>query len=202
MEMLTKYMKTTSGRHLAIFDNVFEISQLRVFKTFAERSFFKLGSTTSDHFENANKFETFFQCYFSREDLDNFGIMPLLQDKFPKYFVNKEYTSTWINATFSGNTIRVHTDTDKLVYKKSTKLEDCDLITILFYVNLRWDMEDGGETIFCDDKGEPEIAVAYKPNRVVFFDSYIPHKLAFTRPSLNDPRFSFTSGLQKMGICE
>lgn len=198
MEIIEKHFKTTSGRHLVVCDNVFEMSEVSYFKSFVENSLFKLGSVTSPNFENYKKYETFFQSLFTSEDIERFGIFPILQNRLPKYFHSTKVESGWVNATFSGNTYRYHTDTTQFESKKPKKIEDCNILTVLYYCNIRWNIDDGGETIFCDDYGDPEIAVGFKPSRIVIFDPRIPHKPGFTRPNENDPRFSFTLGIRKL----
>lgn len=198
MEIVEKKFKTTSGRHLVVYDNVVEMSQARFFKSFVENSIYKLGSVTSEHFENNRKNETFFQSPFTLEEIENFGIFPLLQSKLPNYLLDYKVTCGWVNATFSGNSYRYHTDIDQAQIDKPRLLTDCIVLTVLYYCNIRWNMDDGGETIFCDDNGDPEIAVGFKPSRVIIFDSHIPHKPCFTKSNENDPRFCFTLGLRKL----
>jgi hypothetical protein len=58
-------------------------------------------------------------------------------------------------------------------------------------VNTRWDRNWGGETLFANDEGECEIAVEYKPGRVVLFDSLIPHKPSPVSMQADEFRFTF-----------
>lgn len=192
MKHKERFYKTTSGRQMLVIDDYFSISQIRHFKNFAEKSNYTLGTVTSSMFEHSNKNETFYKCSFTIEDNENFGLYNLIKTDFAKYFKNKHIPSAWISATFSGNRIRYHCDSDKKdMNNEYSKLEDCKYLTLLFYCNLKWDMEDGGETIFCEDNGEPEIAIGCKPNRMIIFDSHIPHRPSMTRTSVNEPRFCY-----------
>ena len=47
-------------------------------------------------------------------------------------------------------------------------------ITFLYYANKEWKLDDGGETQFFID--EEIKGVVPKPNRMIYFDSPIPHK--------------------------
>jgi len=201
MEYTKKIVKTSSNRELLIVDNYFTLSQIRYFKRFIENSFFKIGGISSTLFEHNNKYETFFRTDFNNTDLENFGIINVIQNDFLDLMANRHIPAAWVSALFTGNRMRYHPDSDKAyANKKYEELKDCDYLTFLYFCNLHWELDDGGETIFCDDNGEPEIAVAYKPNRFVIFDSFIPHRPTNTRASINDPRFSFVAGLVKNGI--
>jgi hypothetical protein len=51
-----------------------------------------------------------------------------------------------------------------------------EIMTIMFYLNDKWDLEYGGETFFLNyDKNEIEHAVIPKPARAVIFDGFIYH---------------------------
>lgn len=51
-----------------------------------------------------------------------------------------------------------------------------EIITIMFYLNDKWDLEYGGETFFLNpDKNEIEHAIIPKPARAVIFDGFIYH---------------------------
>ena len=46
----------------------------------------------------------------------------------------------------------------------------------MYYVNLNWNIESGGHTIFLDDSlKEPIYTSLYQPGKVVLFDGNIPH---------------------------
>lgn len=47
--------------------------------------------------------------------------------------------------------------------------------TLLYYPNPEWKDGWDGETVYYDDAGEVALAVRYRPNRAVFFDSRILH---------------------------
>ena len=53
-----------------------------------------------------------------------------------------------------------------------------DQIVALYYCNLTWAPEHGGETIFyTDDKKHIKLATPYTANRLIIFDGSIPHTI-------------------------
>lgn len=57
---------------------------------------------------------------------------------------------------------------------------DCDAqlgnVTVLYYANMVWEADWGGETIFYNDQGDAELAVSPRPNRAVVSRGGILHK--------------------------
>jgi len=49
-------------------------------------------------------------------------------------------------------------------------------VTILYYVNLNWQIDWGGETIFYDDDNEAQLAVMPKPGRMVISRGAMLHR--------------------------
>ena len=98
-----------------------------------------------------------------QNDIDNFKFE---SDFISKKLIGYEIKNCWSLVSSPLSTYYYHTDS----------LEDSDEVTVLYYVNTRWDKNWGGETLFSNDLGECEIAVEYKPGRIVIFDSAIEHK--------------------------
>ena len=63
--------------------------------------------------------------------------------------------------------------------------EDGECITFLYYVNMDWDLQNGGETQFYIDGNI--LGVPAVPNRLVMFDGMIPHRATSFR---NGHRFT------------
>jgi len=63
--------------------------------------------------------------------------------------------------------------------------EDGECITFLYYVNMDWDLQNGGETQFYIDGNI--LGVPALPNRLVMFDGMIPHRATSFR---NGHRFT------------
>ena len=116
-------------------------------------------------------------------DLEYFGffksynIKPIM-DKLG----DRQRFKSWITLFKYMPDVYYHIDNDELTSK-----------TLLYYCNIVWEPNYGGETIICNPKGEPELAIASRPNRVVLFDSYLPHKPTGLSPLAAGNRFSFVS---------
>ena len=79
---------------------------------------------------------------------------------------------------------------------------DCDAhlknVTVLYYGNLRWDPDWGGETIFYDDAGDADVAVSPRPNRVVVSRGAIPHKGGVPSGAFGGSRYSIAYKLKAL----
>lgn len=180
--MKHKRMTTSSGRFIDIYDDVFPKYLTFHHINFVQNSLYTLGGTTSLlfwHHEN----KTFFRSHYSKEDFDNFKFV---NDELMLKLQNHEVLSCWTLASSPLSTYYFHTDTANTEGR----------LTLLYYVNHRWDRNWGGETLFANDEGECEIAVEYKPNRVVIFDSLIEHKPSPISMESDEFRFTFVIQLR------
>lgn len=173
--MKHKRMSTTSGRIIDIYDDVFP-SYLRSHHIFcAQESRYELGASSS--FVQWQNNRTFFRSSYSHDDLNNFRFV---NDELFSKLQNYDVHNCWILASSPLSSYYYHVDTS-----------DENMISILYYVNTRWDRNWGGETLFANDDGECEIAVEYKPGRVVIFDSMIEHKPSAISMDADEFRFIF-----------
>jgi Rps23 Pro-64 3,4-dihydroxylase Tpa1-like proline 4-hydroxylase len=179
--MITTHRTTSTGENLWIYDNVFTQDELEFFKMFAQNSHYTLGAKSNYSHESSS---TFFTCELNEVDLLRFGLYqsPNLNE-INKHLENKIRRKTWI--LHSSHLSKHFFHVDKLKTQKS--------ITFLFYVNTKWDVDWGGETLFCNSHGEVELAVSCKPNRVVVYDSHIPHKPSTVSHDATPHRFTFVS---------
>ena len=176
--------KTTTGESICIFDNVFTSPEVASFEEYASSSLYKRIHISRSNINSRSNNEDFFGSIFSRLDIENFGLFETTGFKY----INTIFTEfnienikrAWILCTESGTKYLYHTD------------EGLKGITFLYYMNSFWHPEWGGETIFCNNFGEPDIAIACKPNRVVVFPSYIPHKPSGITKDART-RYSFTT---------
>lgn len=176
--MKHKRITTSSGRFIDIYDDVFP-SYLREYHLiFAQRSKYSLGTTTSEIQWQRDK--TFFQSVFSKEDLNNFKFH---NDELLLKIQDYTVKNCWTIASSPMTQWYFHSD---------TRIQNTGNISLLYYINTRWEKNWGGETIFSNDEGECEIAVEYKPGRVVIFDSLISHKPAAIGMEADEFRFTLT----------
>jgi len=176
--MPTKEVVTSDGKKIQIYDGLFNTIEMYNFEIFAQNSYYAITPITPLFPKSQGKF---LASPFSEEDLFKFGIFnSKSSDSIKSFFTNKQRVRSWITCTTHLSEFYVHTDagTDK------------NPITILYYVNNEWNKEWGGETIFYNDKNEPELILEFLPGRLVIFDSTILHKaLPMT---LRAPPFRFT----------
>jgi len=172
--MKHKRMTTSSGRFIDIYDDVFPPHLRQYHIDFVQKSKYSLGAASSDIVWQQNK--TFFQSNYTKEDFDNFRFT---NDELLLKLQDFRVESCWVVASSPLSTYYFHTDASH------------NGITLLYYVNTRWDRNWGGETLFANDEGECEIAVEYKPNRVVVFDSLIEHKPSPISMEADEFRFIF-----------
>ena len=156
-----KIITTTTGESIYIFDDFFPLIDHYKFLWGAKNSTYKLLHST----ENVNY--PFYGCVLSENDMQsmNFFNNQNIQ-KISKFINNKTILRCWILSTASSTRYEYHYDnagTD-------------NLLTLTYFLNDKWDRNWGGETLFCNAKGETEIAVEYKPNRLLIFPSKLLHK--------------------------
>jgi len=164
---------------IAVYDDVFD----HVYCTYAWRmvkeSVYRLGWLDVESL-GGNQYVNLYSGY-SPEDVSKLGILEKLKDTaIQEHIKGKEFSKCIVNLTVAGQTYfhHVHEEED----------------AVLFYVNLEWKREWGGETLFYSkDAKNLEKAVEYIPNRVVFFEGHHPHAI---RPaSFHAQFFRFTVSL-------
>jgi hypothetical protein len=180
--MIETIRTLSTGENIFIYDNVFEDYEIFKFQSFVETSYYKVGSVSFTVLQMER--DSFLRCQFSNEDLDNFGlfnstnILPL-----QKHFTTLK--NSWV--VLSTHMSQYHFHSDDMKYDgKSRK-------TLLYYVNNKWDKDWGGETLFCNSKGEVEMAVEFRPNRIVVFDNSLMHKPAPISLSSYPYRYCFVA---------
>jgi Rps23 Pro-64 3,4-dihydroxylase Tpa1-like proline 4-hydroxylase len=181
--MKHKRQTTSDGKIIDIFDNVFTASERSHHITFCQNSKYSLGGKTTIDF--AHQKNTFFQSIFSKEDFNNFkfdsqlSFNPIAEKLKNHYACDNK---CWVTVSSPLSTYYFHTDNPD---------EYSNSLTLLYYVNSKWDRNWGGETLFANNDGECEIAVEYKPGRIVIFDSTIEHKPSPISMEASEFRFIF-----------
>ena len=161
---------------IQVYDNFFENDHCSEIYNFCINSYFKIGWVDSD--EPQHKPYPNLHSAYSKEDLDKIKILePILK----KFKISKDqYSKCVVNLTkpLDVNFIHVHSNTS----------------VVLYYANLTWNPEWGGETIFYKkDKKTIDLANPYVPNRLVFFDGKIPHTIK--AQNIIGPSYRFTISL-------
>lgn len=181
--MIEKTLTLSTGETIFIYDNVFEDYEIFKFQSFVENSHYKVGTVSFTVLQMER--DSFLRCQFSEEDLNNFGIFDSTNFQPIKKHFNTTLKNSWV--VLSTHLSQYHFHTDDMKYNgKSRK-------TMLYYVNNKWDKDWGGETLFCNSQGEVEIAVEFRPNRVVVFDNNLMHKPAPISLSSYPYRYCFVA---------
>jgi hypothetical protein len=173
------HRQLSSGKSVWVFDDVFKFNDVQAMELFCQNSTYKLGTTSTPIISKANY--TFMQSLFSVEDVENFSVFNYPEAEQFKFLLdNKRFDTAWVLATAK---------LDKFFYHADVSMGDSG-VTVLYCANSTWDKDWGNEMLFASDKCEVEHAVAFKPNRVIIFDSSIPHKP--TAISVDAPQYAYT----------
>lgn len=187
--MITHTRKTLSnGKIIDIFDNIFTSVERSNHITIAQNSSYTLGSTTSDLFQVQSN--TFFQsCLLQRENdwkLPEYDAMNFLTSK--SFDPIRKFVSGFCDDR---SWLLVSSPFSQYFYHTDTSLTDKKSLTLLYYLNHRWDKNWGGETLFENDNGECEVAINYNPGRIVLFDSTLSHRPAAISVTADEFRFTY-----------
>jgi esterase/lipase superfamily enzyme len=173
---------TKNNKKIYIFDDLLNLSFRNRIYNFVKNSSFRVKGYDNEVVENHHP--TLISLY-SMDDLFSLGF-----SKFPEHItkvvnINDNYIveNILINLCKPDDIFHVHTDT----YLK-------DSWTLIYYINLNWDVEWGGDTIFLDENRKIEYTSQYTPGRFLLFDSTIPHLI---RPSTRlSPDYRFTMAIR------
>jgi len=86
------------------------------------------------------------------------------EDMFPKERFEKE--RAYVNSSTYGDVYYPHRDCDPALRN----------VTVLYYANVQWHGDWGGETIFYNDQHDAELAVTPRPGRFVVSRGAILHR--------------------------
>lgn len=121
-------------------------------------------------------------CLLNRDQVRRLGILDLPEFK---HLRDKDCHGA-INISTPTDSDRIHTDG-----VMDGKAGD----TLLYFINLNWDLEWQGFTIFTsEDKKSIRKTVEYVPGRFVLFNGAIPHKVC--SPSSLAPTFRMTLAIK------
>ena len=178
--MIETILTLSTGENIYVYDKVFTPSQAECIRDITEQSYYRLGAVSSVTVNERQS--TFFQSTYNQDDVKKLRMYE--SENFQKiasqHFTNLVPSRQWVNVSTHLSDYRFHTDSSDLFCK-----------SLLVYTNTKWDADWGGETIFRNTKGEIEIAVEYKPNRVVIFNSNLSHKPALISVKSDPFRFIF-----------
>lgn len=180
--MNKKTLTTSTGDAIDIYDGVFDKNELYRYHQFVSNSLFHTKGTSLNLYESRKDF--FLRSSFNAQDTFNFGIFesPNYKKLNDAYDINFDYGDCWVVLSTHLSEYTYHPD---CTHKGKRSL--------LFYINTHWEQNWGGETLFCNRKGEVEIATEFKPGRIVIFDNHILHKPAPLTISSIPYRYTFVA---------
>jgi hypothetical protein len=172
---------TKNDKKIFVFDDVIDFAVQTIIYKFIKDSYFRVIGIDNPSIET--KDPTLVSNY-TIEDLEKSGfIIPKeVLDKIPLLdLFNIE--NIMVNLCKPDDIFHVHTDH----FIKNA-------YTLIYYTNLKWDIEYGGDTVFLDEHKNIEFVSQYIPGRIVVFDSSIPHLI---RPSTRlAPDYRFTLAIR------
>nr|BAR30208.1 prolyl hydroxylase homologue [uncultured Mediterranean phage uvMED] len=172
-----KEVKHSTGKIIDVYDDLFSYRDVLGYWKFITRSLYMIDEP--DNF--AMPLELKFYSLYSWDDTKLLGFTnhPSFLKLDEKYnFSQYQLVQCRINLSTPHQKNRIHTDEDGL--------------TLVYYVNPKWDFTWGGHTLFMDDLlQEAEYTCIYKPGRVVIFDGTIPHMIMNESSLCPDYRLTF-----------
>jgi Rps23 Pro-64 3,4-dihydroxylase Tpa1-like proline 4-hydroxylase len=150
-----------------IHDNVFEFADCHKFFNYViGQSNFKIGLTDS----KARLQEKVLYANYTPNHLKELKFLELLPIEFKYKYKYTTVERTFINVVTPNGVYYPHDDS-------GTQAK----YSLLYYLNMNWNLEWGADTLFLDSKTNEIIkTVQCKPNRLIMFDAKIPHMI---RPS-------------------
>jgi Rps23 Pro-64 3,4-dihydroxylase Tpa1-like proline 4-hydroxylase len=170
---------------IEVCDDVFNYSYACYVWNFVKSSKYQLGWEDDDILEHSG-----YKCLYSMysdSDITRLGILDNLNSSLIGHHLkDKKLSRVIVNLAIPGQTFFTHThykDWYSDLYKSP--------VICLYYANLEWKREWGGETMFyTPDNLELEKAIEYRSNRLVCFTGEHPHSI---RPATNHaPFYRFT----------
>lgn len=182
-DVLRSIRTTSCGHKILVADNAFAFHEMEHFYRFLETSLYTAITYPSKIFRSVPT-QTMISVY-TEQDNNNLGLLqrPQIADLIPEH----KTISSWANLGQPGTFVTKHTDIQE-------SLEEAT--TLIYCANLHWEDHFGGDLLFCNKHGEKEIAVAFKPGRMIIFNSKIPH-LITTTCGIAPIRYAYVVGFLK-----
>jgi len=162
---VTEYsMKNFPERKIYCYDNLFSYSVRTHIYEMCTKSVYKICGTDNGVMEYKNHVSV-----VSTYNLVDFEATELIDSLPPEVAKKHQLTyenvdNTMINLCTPADRFHTHIDNDSNGW------------TMVYYANLKWDVEWGGDTCFLNEQGDDfEFVSAFKPGRLVLFHPQIPH---------------------------
>ena len=172
------------GRSIYILDNLFDYDERDQFYCWATSAPYSSYGQDTSRLEHRGDFNLF--CPLEEEQVEESGFWKFENSKFILPFIDGyKPIQARLNLSTLHDRNRFHCDT-------ATHLGSKDVLTLLYYVNMEWNNEWGGYTLFTNKSGDKlEYCSFYVPGRVILFDGLIPHCISAPSPLASVYRYSF-----------
>lgn len=160
--MEIKEIKDSLGRSIYVIDNASLKAEHEAMYTYIRNSYFKIGFQDTESIERLTN--QYLHSEYSYNNYVDSGFKNILEktELFDK-IKDKDFRLN-INLSTPSDSYFPHT------HKNSW--------SIIYYANLDWRPEWGGETMFYnEDLSEIIYASVYKPGKLILFDGEIPHSI-------------------------
>ncbi|HEY2010234.1 MAG TPA: 2OG-Fe(II) oxygenase [Rhizomicrobium sp.] len=108
------------------------------------------------------------------------------EDMFPSELF--EFERVYVNSSVYGDTYYAHRDCDEA---------SCN-VTVLYYGNLEWHADWGGETLFFNEKHDAELAITPRPGRFVVSRGAILHRGGVPSRACHEERLTIACKLRAL----
>jgi len=171
--------------NIKVYDDVLPLLNRYSLYEYIKKSHFQIGWEDTGEIEYSNF--KYLHSLYNNEDLLNLNFINLITNN------NSELKLLFTTHTIVKCVVNLSRPMD--VYFNHCHHQDK---VLLYYANLRWKEEWGGETLFYDDNlRDIFYASAYTPGRIIVFDGKIPHTLRAQASIGTQFRFTFSIFLNK-----
>lgn len=173
------YDDINDDRHkkIHIFDDVFTFAERTRFYSFVTNSRYSIGEYDGVLLEN-HKTSTLTSKY-SEGDVRAMDFYIPAKVNEVVDLSDWKPVSAYTNLCRPDDSFHIHTDHHGPMW------------TVLYYVNLNWHIEWGGDTYFLKEDLSIDYVSQFKPGRLVIFDGTIPHLMRPSTRLAPENRFSF-----------
>lgn len=167
----------TTGKEIHIYDNLLPLQLRDSIFGFIKNSMFRIGWQDGSH-DEAVKHKYLYSTY-SDLDTQSCGLLPYLhKTAIAELIKDLKLEKSIVNLSVPTDTHFAHAHPEKLV--------------VLYYANMKWEQHWHGETLFYTESLEDiELAIRYKPGRIVVFDASIPHSIRPQSIAADHYRFTY-----------
>ena len=170
-------------KNIETFDDFLQPGHRRELFEIAQKSLFEIG--WDDTIEVEKRHQPCLHSRYNFNDTQRLKIWePILKAAKNSSFKNSlkidNFNNCVLNLTKPGDINYIHTHPG--------------LIAVLYYINLTWRPEWGGETLFYKNNAEDIVYTSpFKPNRLIVFDGNTPHTVK--AQNYEGPSYRFTVSL-------